>query len=70
MQPPRRLLHPLCSWSGYCPSVFNITPQLLYPEERRPVYLQYEAGWTLGPVWTIWRRPLRDSNLGSSSPVA
>jgi len=58
MHPHRRLLHPLCSWSGYCPIVFNITPQLLYPEERRPVSLQYEAGWTLGPVWTIWRRAL------------
>jgi hypothetical protein len=30
--------------------VFNITPQLRYPEESRPVFLQYEAGWTLGPV--------------------
>jgi len=30
--------------------VFNITPQLLYPEETRPVSLQYEAAWTLGPV--------------------
>jgi hypothetical protein len=30
--------------------VFHITPQLLYPEEIRPVSLQHGAGWTLEPV--------------------
>jgi hypothetical protein len=32
--------------------VVSITPRLLYPRERDPVPILYEAWWALGPVWT------------------
>jgi hypothetical protein len=30
----------------------NATPRPLYPRERDPVPIVYEAGWAPGPVWT------------------
>ena len=30
----------------------NATPWSLYPRDRDPVPIVYEAGWALGPVWT------------------
>jgi len=32
--------------------VVNITPWLLYPQERNPVPIVWEAGWAPGLVWT------------------
>jgi hypothetical protein len=28
----------------------------VYPGERNPVPINYEAHWALEPVWTFWRR--------------
>jgi hypothetical protein len=36
-------------WSASCPG--RITPG-----ERTPGTFGQEVGWTLGPVWTTWRR--------------
>jgi hypothetical protein len=32
--------------------VVNSTPRPLYPRERDPVPIVYDAGWAPGPVWT------------------
>jgi len=42
------LIHNLCSRNGL---VVTATPQTLYPRERYPVPVAYEAGWASGPVW-------------------
>jgi hypothetical protein len=39
------LIHNLCSRNGL---VVTATPQTLYPRERYPVPVAYEAGWALG----------------------
>ena len=31
--------------------VFNVTPRPLYPRERDPVPIVWDAGWVTGPVW-------------------
>ena len=30
----------------------NATPRPLYPREKKPVLVVYEAGWALRAVWT------------------
>ena len=35
-----------------CRWLVNTTPRPLYPRERDPVSIVYEAGWAPGPVWT------------------
>jgi hypothetical protein len=32
--------------------VVNSTPWSLYPRERDPVHIVYEAEWTKLPIWT------------------
>jgi hypothetical protein len=43
------LIHSLCSRNGL---VVTTTPRTLYPRERYPVPVAYEAGWAPRPVWT------------------
>jgi len=33
----------------------NFTPRLLFPQERTPVTIEYEAGWAAESVCTYWR---------------
>ena len=32
--------------------VVNATPRPLYPQEKDPVPIVYEAGWASDPVWS------------------
>jgi hypothetical protein len=32
--------------------VVNVTSRLLFTPGKHPVHIVWEAGWTLGPVWT------------------
>jgi hypothetical protein len=54
--------------------VVSVTPTTLYPRERTPVPIGYEAGWASEPVWT-WGQikksfvPVRDWNLVIQSIV-
>jgi hypothetical protein len=51
-------------------------PVALPPEKEPPVPIGLGAGWTLEPVWTMWRReisiPYRDTDFDPSvvQPVA
>jgi len=36
--------------------VVSVTTWPLFPLERTPVSIEYEAGWAPEPVWTFWRR--------------
>lgn len=56
--------------STSCPGRFILGkgPRPLYPRERTPVPLQYEAGWDPAPVWTIPEKIKYIASYGDSNP--
>jgi hypothetical protein len=42
--------------------VVSFTPRPLHLGERAHVPIEWEAGWIVEPVWTLWRKVSPDGN--------